>query len=200
MNKITCRCGKSSINLKTEKIYRTLICACEDCRQALEWAHKQGGVKPNDLPKLVYVDSNIESFSGLENVGAFQLRKGAKSTRVYCKKCFSIIAVDHPGYNNERFMFFENHCYTTLDTSMEPNAIIYLDHLPEGTKEKIPDDLPRFRDIDKPDQWDEFATLLEKTASPSSVREGKGLRLYNLLDKIGHIEVLNLEPGASIRK
>ena len=83
---------------------------------------------------------------------------------------------------------------------MEPNAIIYLDHLPEGTKEKIPDDLPRFRDIDKPDQWEEFATLLEKTASPSSVREGKGLRLSKILQKIGNIQVLNLEPGASIRK
>ena len=67
---------------------------------------------------------------------------------------------------------------------MEPNAIIYLDHLPEGTKEKIPDDLPRFRDIDKPDQWEEFTSLLEKTASPSSLREGKELRLYSLLEKL----------------
>ena len=133
-------------------------------------------------------------------MGAFQLRKGYKSTRIYCKECFSIIAVDHPNYNNERFMFFENHCSTTLDTSLEPNAIIYLDHLPEGTKEKIPDDLPRVRDIDNPDQWEEFVALLEKTASPSSVREGKGLRLSNILQKIGNIQVLNLEPGASIRK
>ena len=97
-------------------------------------------------------------------------------------------------------MFFENHCSTTLDTSLEPNAIIYLDHLPEDTKEIIPDDLPRLRDIDKPDQWEEFATLLEKTASPSPVREGKGMRLTNILEKIGHIEVLNLEPGTPIRK
>ena len=200
MNKITCHCGRCCINLEIEKVYRTLICACEDCRQALEWAQKQGGVKPNALPKLVYVDANIESFSGLENMRAFQLRKGSKSTRLYCKECFSILAVDHPNYNNERFMFFENHCSTTLDTSLEPNAIIYLDHLPEGTKEKIPDDLPRFLDIDKPDQWDEFATLLEKTASPSSVREGKGLRLSKILQKIGNIQVLNLEPGASTRK
>ena len=200
MNKIIYRCGKSSINLKTEKVYRTLICACEDCHQALEWAHKQRELKPNDLPKPVYVDSDIESFSGFENMGAFQLRKGAKSTRIYCKECFSIIAVDHRGYNNERFMFFENHCSTTLDTSMDPNAIIYSDNLPEGTKEKIPDDLPRFRDIDKPDQWEEFATLLEKTAYPSSAREGRGIRLHNILEKIGDIQDLNLEPGAPIRK
>ena len=76
MNKIIYRCGKSSINLKTEKVYRTLICACEDCHQALEWAHKEGEVKPNDLPKLFYVDSDIESFSGLENINIFIL---------YCK-------------------------------------------------------------------------------------------------------------------
>ena len=97
-------------------------------------------------------------------------------------------------------MFFENPCSTTLDTSLKPNAITYLDHLPEGSKEIIPSDLPQFRDLDKPDQWEEFAALLEKTASPSSVKEGIGLRLYNILEKIGHIEVLNLEPGAPIRK
>ena len=73
MSKITYRCANSSINLKTEKVYGTLICACEDCRQALEWAYEAGGEKPSDLPKLVYVDSDIESFSGLENMRAFQL-------------------------------------------------------------------------------------------------------------------------------
>ena len=200
MNEITCHCGRCCINLEIEKVYRTLICACEDCRQALEWAQKQGGVKPKDLPKLVYVDSNIETFSGVENMGAFQLREGSKSTRIYCKECFSILAVDHPGYNNERFMFFENHCSTTLDTSLKPNAITYLDHLPEGSKEIIPTDLPQFRDLDKPDQWEEFTALLEKTAYPSSAREGKGLRLHNILEKIGYIEVLNLVPGAPIGK
>ena len=200
MNKITCHCGRCCINLEIEKVYRTLICACEDCRQALEWAQKQGGVKPNALPKLVYVDSNIESFSGLENMRAFQMRKGSKSTRLYCKECFSILAVDHPNYNDERFMFFENHCSTTLDTFLKPNAVTYLDHLPEGSKEIIPSELPQFGDLDKPDQWEEFAALLEKTAYPSSVKEGRGIRLTNILDKVGHIEVLNLEPGAPIKK
>ena len=200
MKKITCHCERCSINLGVNNVYRTLICACEDCRQALEWAHKKGGEKPNDLPKLVYVDSNIESFSGLENMGAFQLRKGSKSTRIYCRECFSILAVDHPNYNNERFMFFENHCLTTLDTFLKPNAIMYLDHLPKGTKEIIPNDLPQFRDLDKPEQWKKFAALLEETASPSSVKEGIGIRLYDILEKIGHIEVLNLEPGTTIKK
>ena len=45
------------------------------------------------------------NFSGVENMAAFQLRKGAKSKRIYCKECFSILAVDHPGYNDERFSF-----------------------------------------------------------------------------------------------
>ena len=199
MNKIKCHCGRCCINLEIEKVYRTLICACEDCRQALEWTQKQGGVKPNDLPKLVYVDSNIETFSGLENMGAFQLREGSKSTRIYCKECFSILAVDHPNYNNERFMFFENHYFTTLDTSSKPNAITYLDHLPEDSKEIIPSDIPQFSDLDKPDQWEEFAALLEKTAYPYSAKEGKGIRLFNILDKIDHVEVLDLKPGAPIK-
>ena len=90
------------------------------------------------------------------------MRKGSKSTRIYCKECFSILAGDHPNYNDERFMFFENHCSTTLDTSLKPNAVTYLDHLPEDSKEIISSDIPQFRDLDKPDQWEEFADLLEK--------------------------------------
>ena len=97
-------------------------------------------------------------------------------------------------------MFFENHCSTTLDTSLEPNAITYLDHLPEGSKEIISADLPQFLDLDKPDQWEGFAALLEKTNYPSSVKGDRGIRLRNILDKVGHIEVLNLEPGAPIKK
>ena len=84
MNQIKCHCNRCSINLGIEKVYRTRIFACEDCRQALEWALKEGRLEPNDLPKLVYVGCNTESFSGLENLGVFQLRKGSKSTRIYC--------------------------------------------------------------------------------------------------------------------
>lgn len=56
----------------------------------------------------------------------------------------------------------------------------------------IQEDLLGFLFLDKPDQWEEFAALLEKTASPSSVREGKGIRLHNILDKIGHVLLLLL--------
>ena len=92
MKQIKCHCNRCSINLGIEKVYRTLIFACEDCRQALKWANKEDGLEPNDLRKIAYVDSDIESFSGLENMRAFQLRKGSKSTRIYCKECFSILA------------------------------------------------------------------------------------------------------------
>ena len=82
---------------------------------------------------------------------------------------------------------------------MKPNAITYLDHLPEGSREITPGDLPQFRDLDKPEQWEEFSASLEKTASPSSVREGKGIRLFKILDKIGHTQVLDLKPVAPIK-
>ena len=75
-------------------------------------------------------------------------------------------------------MLFENHCSTTLDTSLEPNAIIHLDHLPEGTKEKIPDDLPRFHDIGKPDQWEEFASLLERNVF---LRQSDKVKAYSYI-------------------
>ena len=90
-------------------------------------------------------------------------------------------------------MFFENHCYTTLDTSLKPTTITYLDHLPEGSKDIIPDDLAQFRDLDNPNEWEEFSGLLEKSVYPPLVIEGRGIRLHDILNKIGPIKDLNLE-------
>ena len=130
-------------------LQNTHLCMRRLCLNS-EWAQNREG-KAQWPAKLVYVDSDIESFSGLENMAAFNWEWELNPQEYIAKNAFQYLRLT-PGYNNERFMFFENHCYTTLDTSLEPNAIIYLDHLPEVTKEKIPDDLPRFRNIDKPDQ------------------------------------------------
>ena len=61
------------------------MCACEDCRQALSWADKNGGKKPKNILYSVYFRSDISNFFGLENMVVTHLRDDASSTRVYCK-------------------------------------------------------------------------------------------------------------------
>ena len=58
----------------------------------------------------------------------------------------------------------------------------------KAQKEIIPSDLPQFRDLDKPDQWEEFAALLRERLLilPPPAKEGKGIRLQHT-GKIGYI-------------
>ena len=136
---ITCRCSKCKLTLNCPKPSLCLLCGCKDCRQALNWCFRHGGSKPTFLPKLFYVRSDIHSFEGLEFMKPFHLRSKAKSTRVYCTKCFSILGVDHPGYKDNVFMFFEGYCDTTCDLSIKPSAAISLNDLPPEEKLELPE-------------------------------------------------------------
>ena len=99
--KITCRCGACGFEITDDQPSLSLLCACTDCREALEWGAKKGGLEPVSLPELIYVKSDIVYTFGLEYMQAFQLRHNARSTRVYCKECFSVIGVDHKSYRNK---------------------------------------------------------------------------------------------------
>ena len=138
---------------------------------SFEMGLQRGWVRPQWSPKISLSWFWYRELFWFEKYESFPIKKRIQIHQNILQNCFSILAVNHPYYNNQLFMFFENYCSTTLDTYLKPNAITYLDHLPEGSKEIIPSDMPQFRDLDKPEQREEFAVLLEKTASSSSVRE-----------------------------
>ena len=49
MTKIKCICGKCELHLNDRKIYYSLFCGCEDCRQAAKWGERKGGNSPEKL-------------------------------------------------------------------------------------------------------------------------------------------------------
>ena len=110
MFNIFCNCGSCGIELYEEKPTLSLFCGCEDCRQATEWGAKNGAKLSSPFAEAIYMRSDIAFVKGRENMKAVQLRKNAKSTRVYCKDCHSILGIDHPSYCNNVFMFFKNYC------------------------------------------------------------------------------------------
>ena len=60
-NKISCSCGKCGIELNDTSPKYSVMCACEDCRQALSWAEKNGGKKPKNILYSVYFRSDISN-------------------------------------------------------------------------------------------------------------------------------------------
>ena len=75
---------------------------------------------------------------------AYHLREGAKSTRVYCNLCFSVLGVDFPGYLDNVFMFFKDHCDTSFDVAQLPVAAINMNDLADLSKVDVPPDVPVF--------------------------------------------------------
>ena len=105
------------------------MCACEDCRQALSWAAQRGGKKPKDIIYSAYFRSDIQSYDGIKNMTVTQLRSDARSTRVYCKNCFSCIAIDHLVYEDNVFMMQPEHCVQDFNANNTPKNVIHLkDH------------------------------------------------------------------------
>ena len=87
-NKISCSCGQCGIELNDTSPKYSLMCACEDCRQALSWAEKNGGEKPKNILYSVYLRSDISNYYGLENMVVTHLLDEATSTRFIVKMLF----------------------------------------------------------------------------------------------------------------
>jgi len=62
--KIACTCGACEFALADGKATLHMLCGCEDCRQALQWGHKNGGTKSTPLPRIYYMRSDIIDVKG----------------------------------------------------------------------------------------------------------------------------------------
>ena len=197
MAELSCNCGACGFDLNISTPELSLLCGCEDCLQALEWGAIKGGKKPAVLPELTYIRSDILTVTGKEFMKAFHLREGAKSTRVYCTLCFSVVGVDHPSYRNNVFMFFKKHCRTNFDVSQIPAAAIYLNELPNLSKAEVPLGVPVFHSFHFPQEETRFRTIVTQTfKEPDSSILGQSLQ--NFIKTLDPVEVLNLEKGKKL--
>tara|TARA_B100000676_G_C17725243_1_gene653444 strand:- start:176 stop:754 length:579 start_codon:yes stop_codon:yes gene_type:complete len=188
---ITCHCEACGFTIMYGQPTLSLLCGCTDCRKALEWCAKKGGLEPGSLPELIYVKSDIVHDFGFEFMRAFQLRQKARSTRVYCKECFAIIGVDHKSYRDNVFMFFKNHCVTTCDLSIKPSAAIYLNDLKDAKKINKLKNIPLILSFTEK-ETQQFRSI---TAVSNSFREvihpRRGKTLKSVIKSISKIEILN---------
>ena len=115
---INCACGECGITLADGRAIQFIRCGCEDCRQALQWAHTQGGRKPEGLSDSYYFPADIIGSKGVASMKAYKICQDGRSTRVFCTSCYSILGVDHPGYQSNVMMIPPKHCQTNCDLSV----------------------------------------------------------------------------------
>jgi hypothetical protein len=197
MSSISCLCGECKLTLSKNHPMMSLYCACKDCMQAIKYGAIKGGKAPQQLPQLVYVRSDIISVNGIKCMKAFQLRNPAKSTRVYCTNCYSILGINHPSYSNNVFMFFPNHCEVDLDLSIKPCAAIHMSSYPYDEKANIPYEIPVFHNWDYSQEKDRFFSLVDvKKAFRKPLTPPVGKTFKELINSLGDIKILDLEIGA----
>lgn len=192
---IECKCGSAALTIADGKAILCLECGCEDCRQALQWAYKHGGVEPDPLPRLYYMRSDIVDIKGREHMRAFKLRKSGRSTRIHCLKCYSVLGVDHPVYQSNVFLNFAKYCNNggNLSTPLAAyiNMIDYSDDEPFPTE-----DVPLFVSTRFPQERERFLSISAvRNAFKKPTESIKGITLTSLIENLGPVTVLELEKG-----
>ena len=194
-NQISCKCGTCRLTLNDPVPRYSVLCACQDCRQALRWAAKFGGQAPSDLVRLTYLRSDFSKIDGKEHIIANKLRDDNHSIRLFCNKCYSCIGIDHVAYQNNVLLAFIDHCSIDLDVPFEPKAVLFAQDYPSGSVPVPSDEIPVFHSLQYPQERARlFATdPIAKTLAPPET-PAKGTTIRDLIASMP-VENLNLEPG-----
>ena len=137
--------------------------------------------------------NHIQSYNGIENMIATQLRGDASSTRIYCKNCFSCVAVDHVNYQNNVFMIQPDYCKQNFNMQIPPLAVLNLQDYPGEFADLDSDTIPVFHSRKYPQERKRFLSidpLSEFLAPPKT--PAKGTTIREIISKIGKISVLGL--------
>ena len=196
MSVIKCNCEKCKIYLHESKIHYSVFCGCEDCRQAGEWGHSKGGPLPEKLQKLIYVRSDIKEVEGKKYMHAYQLRTNARSTRIYCKECYSIIGIDHINYKDTVFMLIPQLCKTDLDLSIKQVAAIFMNDYPYKDISMIGEDVFFMRDFKDENINHKYDALMSPLRP--EYKKPEGISFMQLIKEVDGVTVLNLKQGQKI--
>ena len=195
--KITCRCNACELTLSDPTPKMSVLCACEDCRQALSWAAKFGGKKPSGLVHNVYLRCDLSEIVGREHMQATQLRDDARSTRIFCRHCYACIGIDHVRYMNRVFMVQPDHCSLNFELAVKPTAVLFLSDY-RGSDAPVPtDDTPIFHSFEDPQDYARYRAIpvvAETFSGPLGPPTGH--TMSDLIESLKPVDNLGLTRGA----
>ena len=197
---IACACGACAFTVADGKITMKILCGCEDCRQALQWGHSKGGVKPDPLPQLVYFRSDVIDVKGRDKMIAVQLRENALSTRVYCTSCYSVLGVDAPAYMDSVFLNFPKHCVNGGDLDAPLSLMLFMHDYHESLGPVPEDKVPVFQSLRFP-QEQERLFAIEASANTwwkKPTEPPTGMRFSSLIKSLGPPLILNRDRDKEV--
>jgi len=167
----------------------------------LEWGHSRGAIKPDPLPDLLYMPSDIIDVRGKDFMQSYQLRNDdpsllGMSRRIYCTECYSMIGVDHPAYEDNVFLNFPKHCENAVDLSISVTAYVMMVDYTEEIGPMPTEDVPLFTTLRFEQEADRIFGIpaVAKAFSPREVPL-EGITFSALIEETGGTEILDFEAG-----
>jgi hypothetical protein len=197
--KIACTCNACELTLADGKATLHLLCGCEDCRQALQWGYKNGGIKPDPLPRLYYMRSDILAVKGRERMVVVKLREDGLSSRIYCTNCYSILGGDHPSYKDNVFLNFPKHCRNEGDLTAPLSLMMFMHDYSEDMGPIPVEKVPVFQSLRYPQERGRlFSIAVAANTWRKPTEPSEGITFRALIESLGLPLVLNLEKGKNL--
>lgn len=194
---VGCRCGQVAIEFANAGPKLKVECCCCDCRSTIDWCHRPGKQvvetgKPhcNKPASLYYVDNDILSVKGEEELYLFKLRTNSPTRRVVAKCCHTPLVGQHPLYFQNRVVILGDVAKVTMS---DPNQSLPLVHCRIQTKywattcfgddnplPELPEGVPSFNCDGA--LWFVQSGMLPFMITPAPSREG--FPIETLLDKL----------------
>lgn len=189
-------CG---ITLADGRAIQNIRCGCEDCRQALQWAHTQGGGKPENISDLYYIPADIVGSKGISSMNSYKLRNDGRATKVFCTNCYSMIGVDHPAYQSNVMCIAAKYCQTSCDLTVSLTCYLFMNDYTEDMGPAPDDDVPLFTNLRFPQEHKRFRSLPGvKNVFRARETEPKGMTFTAFLEQLGPVTVLDLPKGQNL--
>jgi len=182
-----CICGKVKLQFLRPLPVLHVHCCCGDCRQGREWVASEGGPSMKQAVTLIYYFENdlapLDS-EALSSLFSVKLREAGRTTRLITKCCHSILAIDHPYYEENVACVHSDAC-ELVAPHIDPLSRIFTDGWDAAYDGEMPSTTASLEDSKA--MWEKFAGIVKRP-----VREAKGIKLQDILAQLPPPTILGL--------
>ena len=188
-----CTCGRVKLQFLRPVPVLHVHCCCRSCRQGREWVAANGGPPVKQGATLVYYFQNDLAQlapNALSLLFTVKLRENGRTTRLITKCCHSVLAIDHPFYEENVVCVHGDVC-ALVAPPIKPLCRIYSTDWDTKYDGELPSVTASLEDSEA--MRKQFAGFIK-----SSVMSPQGIKLQDILAQLPPSICLELKEDARL--
>jgi hypothetical protein len=182
-----CLCGKVKLQFLRPLPVLHVHCCCSDCRQGREWVASAGGPPMKQAATLVhYFENDLAPLEpdALSFLFSIKLRETGRTVRLVTNCCHSILAMDHPYYDQNVISVHKDAC-DLVAPPIQPLCRIFTRDWDTAYDGEMP---PATASLEESEAtWTKFAGIIKHPAGAA-----KGIRLQDIFAQLPPATILGL--------